>query len=143
MPETNNQDSDVARQIASKIRSISPEFAKAAEHIGCAMRGSYLKLQAAINDVDIPTIGEIINRMHNSELVKGAASKLHDIREEINKIWEVVEPFAGVASGVIVALFGFGIGGAIAPVLIIGGFIFAALSALSLGAKQMKKLTAN
>ncbi|WHQ68603.1 hypothetical protein [Methylorubrum extorquens] len=138
-----NEKKDAVQQALAKIRSLAPEFAKAAEHIGRAMRGSYLKLIEAIDKTDLPSIEGAYEKISNSELVTSTAAKFHHMREKLDKLLEIAKPFAGVALGTIIGLAGFIVGGTVGPILFLAGFLYAAYSAVSFGLKQVHRASAD
>jgi CHASE3 domain sensor protein len=128
-------DTDSTRQLSAKVREVSPALAKACEHLGSAMRGSYLKLFEAVNGGDSAQVTEIIEKIRNSELVVGASAKFHDMREQAKKLWDQFAPTAQTVFGLtlVVGALLLGKGGILALLLMFGG-LFVALSGLP---KQM------
>ena len=128
-------DTDSTRQLSAKVREVSPALAKACEHLGSAMRGSYLKLFEAVNGGDSAQVTEIIEKIRNSELVVGASAKFHDMREQAKKLCDQFAPTAHTVFGLtlVVGALLLGKGGILAMLLVVGG-LFVALSGLP---KQM------
>ncbi|MCJ2034871.1 hypothetical protein [Methylobacterium sp. J-068] len=128
----------LAQQARDAIHAISLAFAKAARHIGAAMRGTYLKLHSAIENSDLPTISDLLDKIRNSDLVASTATKFHALREKVDRLVDVAAPFMGAAAGVILGLAGFWlVGGIVGALLAVAGFLWAGYSAVSLGRRAL------
>lgn len=121
-------DTDTARQLSAKFRELSPSLARACEHLGSAMRNSYLKLFEAIHGGDMVSAARIMEEIQKSELVVGVAAKFHDVREKVQALRDDLAPFAQTVLGltmVVAGAFLFGEVAILATLLMIGGFLIA------------------
>ena len=119
-------DTDTSRQLSAKFHEVSAALAKACEHPGSAIRGSYLKLFEAVNAGDSAPFTEIIEKTRNSELMVGTSAKFHDISEQAQELWDQLAPTAQTVLGLTLLVAGvllLGKAGILTVLLIFGGFL--------------------
>ena len=135
MPNPSINKATALQQVSNKIRETSLELAAACEHIGAAMRTTYIQLAEAVEAGNAPKIAELVSRIQNSDLVTGVAGKFHHLREEATELWNGLLPWAKVIFGLVVGLAGYflaaELGLVLAAILMIGGFWYAAINAQS------------
>jgi hypothetical protein len=137
----------VAQDLLRAIRSVSSSLADACIHLGTAMRGSFLQLQAALAEDDVPRIAVLVRRVQDSDLITGIAGKFHHLREQATDLWNKLAPWGKTIFGLVVGLIGYflaaELGVILSAILMVGGFLYAISSGIDAATRPAQTLMAD
>ncbi len=141
---TSPSDNAVVKDLIQRIRSASSTMADACAYVGSAMRGTFVQLQVAVAQNDMPRIATLVESIRENELISTISGKFHHLRERATDLWDALRPWAKTIFGVVVGLVGYflaaELGMILAAILMVGGFLYAIVNGMDAATRRAEQL---